>query len=196
MDTVNSAKEGGHMRIIAGCAKGTRLHSVQGLSVRPTTDRVKESLFQVIGPFFSGGFVLDLFAGSGSLGLEALSRGAERGIFIDQARGSIEAVRRNAKATRLDKHVEIYQRDARAALRTLKGRGISFQLIFLDPPYKDGVLPEVIQSIDEGELLEEDGWLIAEHDKGEALPQEIGKLYIERTLTYGDIQIDLYTKES
>ncbi|SFS51378.1 16S rRNA (guanine(966)-N(2))-methyltransferase RsmD [Marininema halotolerans] len=184
------------MRIIAGCAKGTRLHSVQGLSVRPTTDRVKESLFQVIGPFFSGGFVLDLFAGSGSLGLEALSRGAERGIFIDQARGSIEAVRRNAKATRLDKHVEIYQRDARAALRTLKGRGISFQLIFLDPPYKDGVLPEVIQSIDEGELLEEDGWLIAEHDKGEALPQEIGKLYIERTLTYGDIQIDLYTKES
>ncbi|SDW01568.1 16S rRNA (guanine(966)-N(2))-methyltransferase RsmD [Marininema mesophilum] len=183
------------MRIIAGSAKGTRLYSVQGFSVRPTTDRVKESLFQVIGPFFAGGWVLDLFAGSGSLGLEALSRGADRAIFIDQARGSIEAVRRNVKATRMEEKAEVYKRDARATLRTLKGRGVSFQLIFLDPPYKDGILPDIIQSIDEGNLLAEDGWLIAEHGRDETLPAAVGSLVQERTLTYGDIQIALFTRE-
>src|SRR4051794_31814353 len=117
------------MRIIAGSAKGTRLKMVPGKHVRPTADRVKESLFQVIGPFFAGGRVLDLFAGTGALGLEALSRGFDRGVFVDQSRTSCDIIRMNAEAAKLADRVEIYRRDARAALKMLQVKGYQFGLI-------------------------------------------------------------------
>ncbi len=107
------------MRIIAGEAKGRRLKTVPGMKVRPTTDRVRESLFQIIGPYFEGGGVLDLFAGSGSLGLETLSRGAERAVFVDQASASVETVRQNLQKVGFSDRAEVYRKDARAALRIL-----------------------------------------------------------------------------
>ncbi|MFC4076439.1 16S rRNA (guanine(966)-N(2))-methyltransferase RsmD [Salinithrix halophila] len=184
------------MRIIAGSSKGTRLKTVQSFHVRPTTDRVKESLFQVIGPFFDGGWVLDLFAGSGSLGLEALSRGADRAVFVDRDRASVDVIRRNLEAARMGRRAEVYQRDARAALRILAKRETAFRLIFLDPPYKEDILPDILTAIDERKLLEEGGWVIAEHGGDRPLGPAYGRLVQSRSLVYGDTQIDLYTREA
>ncbi|GGE16697.1 methyltransferase [Marinithermofilum abyssi] len=183
------------MRIIAGMAKGIRLKTVPGTKVRPTTDRVKESLFSVIGPFFDGGWVLDLFAGSGSLGLEALSRGAEHAVFVDQSRASIEVIRENIRAARMDEKSEVYRKDARAALRVLIRRNVRFRYIFLDPPYHEPVLNQTLQMIGENDLLEGGGVVAAEHASDHRLPEQTGELQVVRTLTYGDTTIDLYQQE-
>jgi 16S rRNA (guanine(966)-N(2))-methyltransferase RsmD len=165
---------------------------VPGKHVRPTADRVKESLFQVIGPFFDGGWVLDLFAGTGSLGLEALSRGADRAIFIDQSRTSCEVVRINAEAARLADRVEIYRRDARAALKVLRERGQRFHFIFLDPPYQKKLLLPVLGQIAEAGLLVDQGVVAAEHPADLELPPVIDPLVKTRVLSYGDTAISLY----
>lgn len=184
------------MRIIAGIARGTRLKMVPGKHVRPTADRVKESLFQVIGPFFDGGWVLDLFAGTGALGLEALSRGAERAIFIDQSRISLDTVLSNVEATGMKDRVEIYRRDARAACRVLSKRGLRFRLIFLDPPYHENLLLPVLTLIGGSDLLTEDGIVAAEYPSRESLPKRIGALVETRRLTYGDTTISLFQRET
>ncbi|OYD06436.1 16S rRNA (guanine(966)-N(2))-methyltransferase RsmD [Paludifilum halophilum] len=181
------------MRIIAGTAKGTRLKTVSG-QIRPTTDRVKESLFQIIGPYLDGGWVLDLFAGSGSLGLEALSRGAEQAIFIDQSRSSVDTVRNNLNAAGLEGRAEVYRRDAKAAIRALVRRNVSFRYIFLDPPYRDPILPGVVHQIAEGNLLEEGGVLVAEHAAQFTLKESYRQIYRTRVMRYGDTQIDLYRR--
>ncbi|MBA4544042.1 16S rRNA (guanine(966)-N(2))-methyltransferase RsmD [Thermoactinomyces daqus] len=182
------------MRIIAGSAKGTRLKMVPGKHVRPTADRVKESLFQVIGPFFAGGNVLDLFAGTGALGLEALSRGFDRGVFVDQSRTSCDIVRMNAEAAKLADRVEIYRRDARAALKMLQGKGWRFELILLDPPYHKNLLLPVLKEIVGTELLGKDGIVVAEHPNDLELEAELGSLVQIRRLAYGDTGITLYQK--
>ncbi|SEN15662.1 16S rRNA (guanine(966)-N(2))-methyltransferase RsmD [Lihuaxuella thermophila] len=182
------------MRIIAGTARGTRLKMVPGKHVRPTADRVKESLFQVIGPFFDGGWVLDLFAGTGSLGLEALSRGAERAVFIDQSRISLDTVLANAEATGMKDRVEIYRRDARAACRALIRRGVRFRLIFLDPPYHENLMLPVLTIIGSSMLLAENGTVAAEYPSRASLPIQIGQLRETRRLTYGDTTISLYQR--
>lgn len=151
------------MRIIAGKSKGIRLRSVSGLSVRPTTDRVKESLFQIIGPYFDGGKVLDLFAGTGSLGLEALSRGADQAIFVDRSQASVKTIKQNIKMAGMEEQSEVYRRDARSVLRSLKRRTELFRLIFLDPPYQEKLLPDVLTFISENGLLEPRGMVVAEH---------------------------------
>jgi len=180
------------MRIIAGTARGARLKMVPGQHVRPTVDRVKESLFQVIGPFFDGEWALDLFAGTGSLGLEALSRGVERAIFVDQSRVSIETVRVNVEATRMKERAELYRLDARTALKMLQERGLRFRLIFLDPPYHEKFLLPVLKQLSTGDLLTEDGVVIAEYASREAPPEQIGSLVQFRQLTYGETMISLY----
>ncbi|MFC7442404.1 16S rRNA (guanine(966)-N(2))-methyltransferase RsmD [Laceyella putida] len=183
------------MRIIAGTRKGTRLKMVPGQHVRPTADRVKESLFSVIGPFFDGGYALDLFAGTGSLGLEALSRGVERAFFVDQSRTSCETVKANAEVARLADQVEIIRRDARAALKALNERGIRFDIIFLDPPYHKHLLIPALEQIAEFALLTEDGVVVAEHPSQMEMPQTVGQLTSYRSLSYGDITITLYSWE-
>lgn len=183
------------MRIIAGTRKGTRLKMVPGQHVRPTADRVKESLFSVIGPFFDGGYVLDLFAGTGSLGLEALSRGAERTFFVDQSRTSCETVKANAEVARLTDQVEILRRDARAALKILRERDVRFDIIFLDPPYHKDLLYPALEEIAKGALLSEDGVVVAEHSGQVEMPERVGRLHAFRRLHYGDTWVTLYSWE-
>jgi len=191
-----SGQAGVDMRIIAGEAKGVRLRSVPGLQVRPTTDRVKESLFQIIGPYFDGGKVLDLFAGSGSLGLEALSRGAEEAIFVDRARASVDTVRYNLRSAGLDQRGKVFRRDARAALRTLARQRARFHLIFLDPPYQERILSPILTAIAEQDLLETGGVMVAEHGKDRNLPLQVHSLVRFRNLNYGDTVLDLYSRDS
>lgn len=180
------------MRIIAGKAKGTRLKMVPGKHVRPTADRVKESLFQVIGPFFDGGMALDLFSGTGALGLEALSRGLEKAIFIDSSKASCDVIKVNAQASRLSDSVEIYRRDVSRALPQLKKRQLQFDYIFLDPPYMKNLLVPIMEKLSVYKLLNEDGLIIAEHESESMPPEKIGDFRRYRLLNYRDTAISLY----
>lgn len=183
------------MRIIAGTVRGTRLKMVPGTHVRPTADRVKESLFQVIGPRFDGDDILDLFAGTGALGLEALSRGAKQAILVDQSKSSLETIRANVEATKMTDRVEIIRRDARAAIRMVKKRGLQFDIIFLDPPYLENLLHPVMKLIVKEELLREDGILVAEYPSREQMSEKVEGLVETRRLDYGDTAISLYKLE-
>ncbi|MBA4602412.1 16S rRNA (guanine(966)-N(2))-methyltransferase RsmD [Thermoactinomyces sp. AMNI-1] len=182
------------MRIITGSAKGTRLKMVSGKHVRPTADHVKESFFQVIGPFFEGGLVLDLFCGTGALGLEAVSRGADRAILIDSSRASCKVARANAQAARLSAQVEIYRSDVLAGIRKLNKRQLKFDYIFMDPPYMKNLLTPVIEKLSFFDLLTEDGIIVAEHSSLSIPPQEIGSYQCYRRLNYGDTVISLFEK--
>src|SRR5699024_868911 len=123
------------MRVVAGLHKGRKLKAVSGSTTRPKADKVKEAVFQVMGPFFSGGKVLDLFAGSGALGIEALSRGMESAFFIDKQSKAIHTIHDNLKSLSIADQAEVYRNDAFRALQLLSKRQLQFDLILLDPPY-------------------------------------------------------------
>nr|WP_318036196.1 16S rRNA (guanine(966)-N(2))-methyltransferase RsmD [Halobacillus amylolyticus] len=125
------------MRVIAGVHKGRQLKPVPNHRTRPTTDKVKESLFQIIGPFFDGGQVLDLFAGSGGLGIESLSRGTEHSVFVDQQQKAVQVIHENLDALKLRDRAEVFRTDAFRAIKAAGKRGLSFQYIFLDPLIKN-----------------------------------------------------------
>lgn len=180
------------MRIVAGTARGIRLKMVPGNHVRPTADRVKESLFNVLGPFFDGGNVLDLFAGTGGLGIEALSRGMEYAVFIDKSSASTAVVQENLKKSKLNEKAETHSCDARVALKKLKERGICFQIIFMDPPYHDELIIKLLEVVSEYGLLSRDGVIIAEHAKDFYMPKEIATLERTRSLSYGNTFMSLY----
>ena len=122
------------MRVVAGSLKGRSIKAVKGTNTRPTTDKVKESIFNIIGPYFDGGMALDLFGGSGNLGIESLSRGIDKVIFVDKEGIAINTIKENVKELRLEDRVEIYRNDAFRALKALVKREIQFDLILLDPP--------------------------------------------------------------
>lgn len=180
------------MRIIAGNARGTKLFMVPGKHVRPTADRIKESLFHVIGPFFHGGKALDLFAGTGNLGLEALSRGIEQAVFVDSSLQSVRTVQRNLEKTRFLEKAIVWKKDARRAIADCAAKGWKFELIFLDPPYHLDLYVPVLQEINKHQLLQEDGVIVAEHAKDVKLPEQLGSLCTLRDLKYSDINIRLY----
>ena len=150
------------MRIITGSARGTRLKSPSGSVTRPTADRVKESLFNILGGC-ARARVLDLFAGSGALGLEALSRGATKAVFVDK--NTARLIAQNAEHTKLDGRAEIYSADVLFAVKKLIGQGARFDLIFCDPPYGKGLIENL--SADAAMLLAEDGIFVAEHGADE-----------------------------
>lgn len=158
------------MRIIAGEHKGRKLKSVSGTATRPTSDKIKEAVFHKMGPFFSGGSGLDLFAGSGSLGLEALSRGMDDMVFVDQAKKAIQTIRQNVEALHVSEQSSIYRNDAFRAMEKLQHEGKSFQLILLDPPYQRMDYTKLLHTLDTYNLLAPGGMLYIEHNPEEALP--------------------------
>lgn len=180
------------MRVVSGKCKGKALKAVPGHSTRPTTDKVKEAIFNMIGPYFDGGLCLDLFAGSGNLGIEALSRGIEKGIFVDRDRKAIQTIKENVSTCSLEENVEIYRNDAKLALKAVKKRGLTFDLIFLDPPYGKQSLIQLLTYIDEHGLIAQDGIVICEHHVDLKLPPDCGKLTKYREENYGMIKVSLY----
>ncbi|MCW4681003.1 16S rRNA (guanine(966)-N(2))-methyltransferase RsmD [Bacillus pumilus] len=189
-----SRKSGGKMRVISGTRKGRTLKAVPGQSTRPTTDKVKESIFNMIGPYFDGGWALDLFAGSGGLGIEALSRGFDHCIFVDRDMKAIQTIKGNLNQLELIDQSEVFRNEAKRALAAIVKREESFQAIFLDPPYKDQQLKALLDMIDEHALLTDDGVIVCEHDKDVILPEEAGQLYISRQELYGLTGITIYRK--
>ncbi|MDX5475318.1 MAG: 16S rRNA (guanine(966)-N(2))-methyltransferase RsmD [Bacillaceae bacterium] len=181
------------MRVISGVHKGRQLKAVPGVNTRPTTDKVKESIFNMIGPYFNGGVALDLFGGSGGLGIEALSRGIDKVIFVDKDGKAIQTIKKNLEDLKLTESVEVYRNDAVRALNALNKRDdIRFDLILLDPPYKRHQLELLIETIDKYELLKHDGIIMAEHSSEVGLPDNIGKLHITKKETYGTTVISVY----
>ncbi|HHY74504.1 MAG TPA: 16S rRNA (guanine(966)-N(2))-methyltransferase RsmD [Bacillus bacterium] len=173
------------MRVIAGKCKGRPLKAVPGMETRPTTDKIKESIFNIIGPYFDGGIGLDLFGGSGGLGIEALSRGLDKVIFVDRNRKAVEIIKQNIEFCSFREQSEVFCNDATRALSAIKKRDLKFSYIFLDPPYKVKELENIISVIAEANLLTADGIVIAEHGADIALSIAIGTLQLVRREIYG-----------
>ena len=150
------------MRVISGKARGTKLSSIDSLLTRPTLDRVKESLFNILQNKLEGKVVLDLFAGSGALGIEALSRGAKKAYFCDKNIDAIKKVKENLSKTKLENKAEIYYADYKKCLESLKEK---IDIIFIDPPYKDDLSVDSVKSIIKQGILNKDGLMIIETDE-------------------------------
>lgn len=176
------------MRVITGTARGRSLITLEGEDVRPTTDRVKEALFSIIQFEIEGRTVLDLFAGSGQLGIEALSRGAKKAVFVDNAKKSLETVRKNLENTGLLSYAVLYNRESISYLRSGSEK---FDIIFLDPPYRSGLLQKALEIADQ--CLNDGGVIICEAPKDEQLPEEIGNgLLKAKKYCYGKISLTVY----
>jgi 16S rRNA (guanine966-N2)-methyltransferase len=182
--------------VVSGNCKGRPLKAVPGNTTRPTTDKVKEALFNMIGPYFNGGIGLDLFAGSGGLGIEALSRGLERVIFIDRDAKAIQVIHENIRLCHFEKNAEVYRNDADRALKALIKREISFDYIFLDPPYKLQQLVSLMEKMEEKKLVNTNGIIVCEHGQVLVLPQEIGEFIQIKHEKYGMIAITIYSRVS
>lgn len=177
--------------MIAGAARGRRLRSVPGEATRPITDRVKEALFNIIGPDIKGASLLDLFAGTGSVGIEALSRGAARVVFVDVHARAIETIRTNLDLTRLGQGAEVVRGDAFAFLAGHSR--IAFDYIFLAPPQYQGVLARAIPAIDARPVwLNPDGWVIGQLDPKESLDLSLSHLVEFDRRRYGNSLLVFY----
>lgn len=180
------------MRIIRGKFKGRTLETLPDRTVRPTTDRVKESIFNLIQPRIKNAAVLDLFAGSGALGIEAISDGAASAVFVDRARTSIAVVNENLKKIIGD--VNVINKDYRQALDGFSREGRKFDLIFLDPPYKSGKEAEILNAILKADVLNKNGAIVLERDREDAPFVMPNELYAETVRDYGGTSIEVLVR--
>lgn len=180
------------MRIISGSSKGRVLARPKGQAIRPTSDRVKESIFNILRDEIEGKMVLDLFAGTGNLGIEALSRGAKKTIFVEKGRQALRIIQRNLTQFGFEERSEIIPKDANRAIGILKQRGESFDLILMDPPYEKGLIKRTLMKLDSNPIYHKDSILIIEHDRRENLPRTMDwNLFRERQ--FGDTVISFLT---
>lgn len=177
------------LRIIAGDLKGRKLTSPKDDKVRPTSDKVKEAIFSMIADTYYDEVVIDLFAGTGNLGLEAISRGAKRCYFGDKSRESLSLIKENITYCKVEDQSIIIAGDYEMVLKRISEKA---QIIFLDPPYKDGLMIGCMNLIDQLDLLEEDGLIVAEHSIKEVLPEQIGRFEKIKEKRYGKIGVSIY----
>lgn len=182
------------MRVISGSKKGHKLKAPKGMDVRPTEDRIKESLFNILRPLKLDAIVLDLFAGSGSIGIEFLSRGAEKSYFVDIASASIATIKDNLKNTNfMDKSI-IINRDAVKALNHFIEENIKFDYIYIDPPFKQHELfNKILQILSSSNLILETGVVIIEHEKSFKLQEEINDFIMYDNRDYGSKTLSFYS---
>ncbi len=184
------------MRVIAGRLRGRVLRSVPGSRTRPTTDRARAGLFDGLGPRVRGARALDLFAGTGALGIEALSRGASYCIFVERDRRACGVLHENLVQLELGSVSETLRIDVEAAVRELASAGERFDLIFADPPYGGPALPKLLEPDGLPRLLEPDGLLVVERDQRESAPADPAPLVVAGSRTYGETRFDRYTREA
>ena len=179
------------MRVISGTVRGRRLKELQGMETRPTTDRVKEALFNIVQFEVPGRNILDLFAGTGQLGIEALSRGAAECTFVDQRRDAAALIRDNLKMTGFVSRAKVVQGESISYLMACREK---FHVIFLDPPYQSGLLEKAMETIAAFDILREHGIMVCESPLEQVLPElsqpyERGKDY-----RYGKIKLTVYRR--
>lgn len=175
------------MRVITGLARGCRLDTLPGEETRPTSEKVKEGLFSAIQFEIEGRRVLDLFAGSGQLGIEALSRGAVSCVFVDRNPAAVPVIRENLCRARLEAGSQVISTDA---LSYIQRPGERFDLVFLDPPYGENLLPQLLPAV--ARLVQDGGLIVCESDAEQQLPEAVERFYLERTRQYGRIRLWFY----
>ena len=175
------------MRVITGTARGKNLKTLDNMDVRPTSDRVKEAIFSIIHFDIVEADVLDLFSGSGQLGIEALSRGARYAVFVDSSRASVEITRENLISTGLAQNSRVASMDS---VDFLKGTKSTFDIALLDPPYNKEILQNVLPLLEK--IMNDGGIVLCEHEIGLELPEKVGRLEIEKKYKYGKIELTLF----
>jgi 16S rRNA (guanine(966)-N(2))-methyltransferase RsmD len=179
------------MRIIAGSLKGRRLAPVRGL-IRPTGAKVREAIFNILGDAVTEARVLDLFAGTGALGIEALSRGAKVAVFVEDHPEGLKVLRRNLEQLDLMDRARVMPVSVQAALKKLAVQGEDFDLAFMDPPYGGELAVIALQALAESEIMAPAAWVVAEHSRRDHLPEAAGNLERQELRRYGDTQVAFY----
>lgn len=180
------------MRVITGSARGRRLKTLDGLETRPTAERVKEGVFNILQFDIQGRRVLDLFAGTGQMGIEALSRGAERAVFVDSRRPAAALVRENLAATGLADRAVVVCGEALAFLRSAREK---FDLIFIDPPYAANLWEPALSAISQFDILSNHGIIICESPAQQEMPERVGCCVFRRAYRYSTVKITVYHRE-
>ncbi len=181
------------MRVITGSARGVTLKTPKGMETRPTAEKVKEALFSVIQFDLPGSRVLDLFGGTGQLGIEALSRGAAGAVFVDAREEACGVIRENLRRTRLTEKAKVIRGDYQKYLLACREK---FHIVFLDPPYREDFLEKAIKIITEIDILYSGGIIIAERPLGKELPAQIPGFQRSRDYRYGKTLLTLYRREA
>ncbi len=181
------------MRIISGASKGRKLATPKDLSLRPTSDRVKESIFNILRGQIEAGAVLDLFAGTGNLGIEALSRGAKEVIFVEKGKQALRLIQRNLAQFGMGERSEVLPTDANRAIGILKQRGKTFDLIFMDPPYEQGLIERTFMKLSSHPIFHKDSVLVVEHHRREPLSSAIKGWNLIRQRQIGETVISILT---
>jgi 16S rRNA (guanine(966)-N(2))-methyltransferase RsmD len=179
------------MRIIAGALGGRVLAPVKGRT-RPTAAKVRKAIFDILGPAVAEAQVLDLFAGTGALGIEALSRGAKQAVFVEDQSSALPGLRRNLEALGLLERSRVFPLPVAAALKKLASQGERFGLVFLDPPYGGGMAQATLTALAAAALLLPQAIVVAEHSRRESLPEAVGVLEQQTLRRYGDTQVAIY----
>lgn len=179
------------MRVITGSARGRVLETVDGLDVRPTTDKVKEAVFSSIQFEVEGARVLDLFCGSGQMGIEALSRGASFAVFVDSSKRSAEVAKKNLITTNLFKNSRVSAMDCKSFLMSTKE---TFDIAFMDPPYSKGLIDEALSLLENH--MSEAGVILCEHDRNDVLPEELESFKRVKQYNYGRIAVSAYRRKA
>ncbi|KAA0966621.1 16S rRNA (guanine(966)-N(2))-methyltransferase RsmD [Sporosarcina sp. ANT_H38] len=182
------------MRVVAGTRKGTPLKSLAGTDTRPTSDKVKESVFNIIGPYFDGGIAVELFGGSGSLSLEALSRGIDEAFIFEKNVKACAIIKVNAEKCRFTEELHIQRADAKNAVKFLEAKGKKAKLLFIDPPYAETNFYDLAQDFVEAGLLTENAVIVCEHEKQLELPEAYGTYHKMKSSVYGNSAVSIYEK--
>ena len=191
------------MRVIAGQAKGTKLTSLKGISVRPTLDQVRETLFNILGHDLSGEYFLDWFGGSGAVGIEALSRGAEKVILVENNPRSQDLIYANLKKCRFLKDEntgscfrwELLKVDALQALSLMEEKVLRFDVVYIDPPFLDNLYEKCLTALSKTELLKKESLVVVEHHSKNVLKKNYGKLLLNDQRRVGDTSLSFYHLE-
>lgn len=183
------------MRVITGSARGHNLKAPKGENTRPTTDRIKEALFSIIGIIDESSTVLDLFSGSGAIGIEFLSRGAGSACFIDSDSESVKIIKENLEKTKLIEKSVVYKNGVEKGIKTLGNKDMKFDYIFLDPPYNKELVMKTLENINNKNLLKNNGVVIIEHETRLDLPEKSFNLVKADYRKYGDTSISFYRFE-
>jgi 16S rRNA (guanine966-N2)-methyltransferase len=181
------------VRIIGGKLKGRRLKTCRGNFLRPTSEKIREAIFDIITPFLTDGSVLDLFAGTGSLGIETLSRGMDRAVFIDNNPRIISVLKENIINCQLESQTEVIGLPVTKGLKILRSRKETFKLVFLDPPYRGNLAGRTLLEIGESKVLTKDGLVIVEHSSRENIKPFYGNLRLDDQRQYGQTIISFFT---
>jgi 16S rRNA (guanine966-N2)-methyltransferase len=189
------------MRVIGGQAKGTKLTSIKGSQVRPTLDQVRETLFNILGHDLSGEYFLDWFGGSGAIGIEALSRGAEKVVWVENNRQSQNLIYANLKKCRFESNDEsesssfeweLLKMDALQALSILEKKSLKFDVIYIDPPFVDNLYEECLIGLSKSQLLKKDSLIVVEHHNKNILRETYDRLLRSEQRQSGDTSLSFY----